>query len=105
MKETSRRQFLKLTAAGVTAAATLPATAATPRRAATIPPHTGKVVPGVHAYADRLGVAAGETIAFHVSNMSACRVSVCKLGHEIDDPRGDQVLHEFDTTPAFPQPI
>ena len=53
-----------------------------PRRHPTaIPPHRPQVVEGIHAYTDRVSVAAGETIRFHVSSSHPYELQVCRLGH------------------------
>ena len=81
------------------------ATAARSSSAAAIPPHRVKVLHGVHAYTDKLSVAAGDTIQFHTSSTVPFRLSVCRLGRRVDDPTGDQVLHEFPAALSKLQPI
>ncbi len=60
-----------------------------------IPPHAGFLVPGIHAYADKVSVAAGEAIDFHVSSTEKYALSVVRLGTRIDDPSGDEVVMDF----------
>lgn len=106
MKGTSRRSFLKSTAAGAVGLSVWPAATAADRpKAAIIPPHTPLTVPGVHGYADTHSVAAGAEIAFHVSDDVPCRATICRLGQAIDDPAGDEVLHEFPALPVRSQAI
>lgn len=59
---------------------------------------------GLHAYAEKI-VSAGETIHFRVSSTVAYELSICRLGHQVDDPAGDEVLHTFATSPPVSQPI
>src|SRR5262245_48746710 len=104
-QKTSRRQFLKTTGAGL-AGVTLsfPARAATASVPA-IPAHKLLAVPGVHLYADEQSVAAGQPIRFHVSSSVPYVLSVCRLGLQVDDPAGDEVLHEFPREAGVVQPI
>ena len=55
-------------------------------RPAAIPPHRPLAVDGVHAYTDRVSVAAGETIRFHVSSSYPYELQVCRLGTDVDSP-------------------
>ena len=48
---------------------------------------------GLHAYAEKI-LTAGETIHFRVSSSVPYKLSVCRLGHEVDDPAGDEVLRQ-----------
>lgn len=108
MRRTSRRQFLRQTGLGVGALAATrlpPRALAAPLPAADIPPHRALEVPGVYAYADRESVRPGETIAFHISSSVAYRLSVCRLGTELDDPTKDEVLYEFPEGRPAVQPI
>jgi len=59
---------------------------------------------GLHAYAEKT-VSAGETIHFRVSSTVPYELSICRLGHQIDDPAGDEVLHTFPQSPPVNQPI
>ena len=70
-----------------------------------IPPHVGKVIPGVHGYASAVSVRAGESIGLHLSNTVPCRVTICRLGTRVDDPSGDDGLHAFPEVPPAPRPI
>ena len=66
---------------------------------ATIPPHRPMTVEGVHAYTDRVSVAAGETIRFHVSSSIPYELQVCRLGTDVDGPARDEILHSFGRSP------
>ena len=103
----TRRDFLKRAGGGVAAAATLklPARGQAPAPAPAIPPHTAIEVPGVHAYALEHSVAAGGTLELCVSASVPYRLSICRLGLQVDDPAGDTVLKRDDEAPANPQPI
>jgi hypothetical protein len=72
---------------------------------ASIPPHTPLAVEGIHAYADRVSVAAGDTIRFHVSSSYPYELEVCRLGTHVDSPARDELLHSFGKSPAAVQPI
>jgi hypothetical protein len=61
-------------------------------------------VPGVHSYAQKI-VAAGETLQFRTSATVPYELSVCRLGRDIDDPSGDEVLKVFPRAEPTPQPI
>jgi hypothetical protein len=69
------------------------------------PPHHPMSVEGVHAYTDRVSVAAGEVIRFHVSSSHQYELQVCRLGTDVDGLSHDQVLHSFGPAPAAIQPI
>jgi hypothetical protein len=62
-------------------------------------------VPGVHAYPLDHSVAAGDTLELCVSASVPYRLSICRLGLQVDDPAGDTVLTRFDQEPARMQPI
>ncbi len=109
MNPINRRRFLKRSGAGAAGVAltlsrggTRPARAARPAR---IPPHRAITIEGVHAYADRMSVAAGETISFHVSNTVPTEVAVFRLGLAVDDPAKDELVAELSSAAARPQPI
>ncbi len=59
---------------------------------------------GLHAYAEKI-LSAGDTIHFRVSSTVPYELSVCRLGHSVDDPAGDEVLHTFPESPPVSQPI
>lgn len=103
----TRRNFIK--AAGATAAASAVARFSPPIEAAPdstqIPPHRALDVPGVHAYPLEHSVAGGGTLELCVSSSVPYRLSICRLGLDVDDPAGDQVLAHFAESPANPQPI
>ncbi len=104
MPATTRREFLKRTGATV-AALKLRSGAAPDTEVRDIPPHRALDVPGVHAYPLEHSVAAGETLELCVSSSVPYRLSICRLGVQVDDPVGDTVLARFDESPANPQPI
>ncbi len=103
----TRREFLKRTGVGVAAAAAVkfsPRATAAPSSSG-IPPHRALDVPGVHAYPLEHSVAAGDTLELCVSNSVPYRLSICRLGLQVDDPAGDTVMKRFEEFPANPQPI
>jgi len=103
----TRREFIKRTGLAVASTAALalkPQAFGAPVRSK-IPPHRALQVEGVHAYADRESVAAGKTIAFHVSSSVNSRLSVCRLGSKMDDPSSDEVLIRFNRIAPKVQPI
>ena len=59
---------------------------------------------GLHAYAEKI-ISAGETIHFRVSSTVPYELSICRLGHEVDDPASDDVLYTFPQAPPVQQPI
>ncbi len=59
---------------------------------------------GLHAYAEKV-VTAGDTLHFRVSSTVPYELAVCRLGHDIDDPVGDEVLFTFPSSPPVQQPI
>ncbi|MCX7824753.1 MAG: LamG domain-containing protein [Verrucomicrobiae bacterium] len=103
----SRRAFVERTGSAVVTA-TL-AGFRRPARANTalspIPPHRALAVPGVHAYALQHSIPAGGTLELCVSSSVPYRLSICRLGRQVDDPAGDAVLARFDESPPNPQPI
>lgn len=103
----SRRDFLKRAGGGVAVAAALklPGRAQATAASASIPPHTALEVPGVHAYPIEHSVAAGEALELCVSSSVPYRLSICRLGLQVDDPAGDSVLQRFAEAKANPQPI
>ena len=104
----TRREFLHCSGAAAAVAAALPgalrAQALTPA-APGIPGHLALAVPGVHAYPLEHSVAAGESLELCVSSSVPYRLSICRLGLQVDDPAGDEVLARFNPAPANPQPI
>jgi hypothetical protein len=103
----SRRQFIKTTGAAAAIAAAPEFSpllhAASPSKS--IPPHRALDVPGVHAYPLEHSVAAGETLELCVSSSVPYRLSICRLGLDVDNPAGDTVLARFAESPANPQAI
>ncbi len=61
-------------------------------------------VPGVHSYAQKI-IAAGETLQFRTSATVPYELSICRLGHKVDDPTSDEVLKTFPVAEPTPQPI
>lgn len=71
-----------------------------------IPPHRGIELPGLHAYAGQISVAAGDSIGFHVSSTASYSFKVCRVGPNADDPELDPVIHDAgDLFPPRSQPI
>ena len=107
MPKSTRREFLIQTSVGVAGIALLPSNrlAAAPKKYPGIPPHREMVVPGVHGYSDRTSVAAGEKIKFHISSTAPYRLSIYRLGLDVDNPDNDEILHTFDTQSTNAQPI
>ena len=62
-------------------------------------------VPGVHVYAMRESVAAGEEIEFCVSSDKDYRFSIVRLGNDPDSPANDETLHRFPAAEPRVQPI
>ena len=60
---------------------------------------------GVHAYTDRLSVAAGETIRFQVSSTHPYEFQVCRLGLDVEGPSQDEVLQTWRVDDPVMQPI
>lgn len=58
-----------------------------------LPPHRSIEVPGLHAYADRISVAAGDSIGFRVSSTAYYDFKICRLGPSADDPTQDEIVH------------
>lgn len=61
-------------------------------------------VPGVHSYAEKI-ICAGDMIRFRTSATVPYELSICRLGHAIDDPAGDDVLKTFPVAEPMAQPI
>ncbi len=99
----SRRNFLKTAGAGVAASA-LPAFQESAAAVAMLP-HRAVQVPGVHAYPLEHSLAPGETLELCISSSVPYRMSICRLGLQVDDPAGDQVMAQFDEAAGNPQPI
>lgn len=113
MSDPTRREFLAA-AGGVLgssavlvpdAAAAETSPAIPPAQPSNIPPHKPQVVEGIHAYTDRVSVAAGEVIRFHVSSTCPYELQVCRLGPDVDGPSRDEILHSFGASAAATQPI
>lgn len=112
MSETDRREFLKRTGLGITGLAALGgcrspgSLSREPAFSSALPaPHREIRLPGFHGYADRESVRAGEEIAFHVSASEPYRLSIARLGSDVDGPSLDEIFHEFPASPARVQPI
>lgn len=110
MTDVNRREFLK--SAGAASAAAVASTGFAQKLLSAdavagdgIPPHRAMVPYGLHAYPHQISVEAGQAIRFHVSSTEAYRLSICRLGEEVDEPGSDEVLHEFPPTPPTPQAI
>ncbi|MHC4402589.1 MAG: LamG-like jellyroll fold domain-containing protein [Planctomycetota bacterium] len=59
---------------------------------------------GLHAYAEKI-VHSGDVIHFRVSSTVPYELEICRLGRQVDDPAGDEVLFTFPESPAVEQPI
>ncbi len=59
---------------------------------------------GLHAYSEKI-LTAGDTIRFRVSSTVPYQLSICRLGWEVEDPDGDDVLFTFPESPPVDQPI
>ena len=75
-----------------------------PAFAESIPPHRALDLVGLHSYAEK-SIEAGETIHFRTSSTVPYELSVCRLGPEVDDPAGDEVLFTFPELQPSSQPI
>ena len=113
MSRDERREFLKVSAAGVLGATSIgqwaaragdSTAAAADTELADLPPHREIVNPGLHAYAER-SVIAGDTIQFRVSSTEPYRLVICRLGHDPANPAVDEQLHAFAASPAATQSI
>ena len=68
--------------------------------------HRAIELQGLHAYADRESVPAGETIQFHVSSQVPYRFRVTKLGLDVDERSSDIEIFRADKeSPSGIQPI
>lgn len=70
-----------------------------------IPPHRAIELPGLHAYASGISIAAGDSIGFHVSSTVPYRLSLCQLGPDIDDSSTDIVIHTLECSSPVAQAI
>ncbi len=113
MSRDERREFLKVSAAGVLGATSIgqwaaragdSTAAAAGAEPADLPPHREIVNPGLHAYAER-SVIAGDTIQFRVSSTEPYRLVICRLGHYPANPAADEQLQAFAGSPAITQSI
>ncbi|HAB17608.1 MAG TPA: LamG domain-containing protein [Verrucomicrobiota bacterium] len=105
MSSANRREFLKTTAAGAMALGASKSLAAGVRGESRIPRHRGLAVVGVHGYANAHSVPAGQRIDFHFSTDVPFRVEVCRLGVQVDDPAGDEMVFDAGGFPAHGQLI
>jgi hypothetical protein len=114
MTDPNRREFLASAGAALAASPFLVAdqgpgehgpTSESATLPAPFPPHRPMAVEGVHAYTDRVSVAAGEVVRLHVSSSHPYELEICRLGTDVDGPARDQVLHSFGPSPAAVQPI
>jgi N,N-dimethylformamidase len=114
MNDSTRREFLAATGGALvsSAFATTESQAGERARAenrepepVAFPPHRPLTVPGIHAYTDRVSVAAGDVVRFHVSSSYPYELQVCRLGPDVDGPARDEVLHSFGPSPAATQAI
>src|SRR5262245_15246257 len=111
MPRSTRRDFLRSTGAAMAAGTIPPANSQLARgepaadAPPAIPPHRSLVVEGVHAYTDKVSVAAGDSIAFQVSSTHPYDLQVCRLGLEVDNPESDQVVFSVPKQDPLAQPI
>lgn len=70
-----------------------------------IPAHRPLHLPGVHGYADCKSLHAGATLDFHISSDRPYRMSICRLGHDVERRSDDAVLHRFEPSAGQVQPI
>ena len=111
MFDPNRRDFLKSSSAAVAAGTVLGTdarvTGAQPQRPteAGIPPHRPLPLDEVHTYTNRLSVAAGETIDFHISSTYPYEFQVCRLGPDVESPSQDEVLQSWQVAEPVMQPI
>lgn len=114
MTDQTRREFFvnaggAIAATPLVAGELLAAAETTGERASSesagIPPHRPIPLEGIHAYTDKISVAAGETVRFQVSSSVPYELQVCRLGVEVDNPASDQVLQTFPKSPAAGQAI
>jgi hypothetical protein len=104
----TRRRFIQSTGLTVAAATVLKVPGRAPaagEMTTEIPPHLALEAPGVHAYPLEHSVPAGGTLELCVSSTVPCRLSICRLGLDVDNPAGDSVLAQFDEASANPQPV
>jgi len=101
----TRRQFLKTTAAGTVTLSTLPRLSAAEADSAPIPPHQAQTAAGIHGYADAHSITAGRTLRFRFSSDVPFKVQICRLGRQVDDPAGDEVVFNAGSVRAQTQPI
>ena len=59
---------------------------------------------GLHAYTEKI-VTAGDTLHVRVSSTVPYELSICRLGHAVDDPTQDEVLQTFPVAQPVAQPI
>jgi hypothetical protein len=113
MNDPNRREFLASAGALASGSFVLAERATNERYAAEsseagsapFPPHRPTTIEGVHAYTDRVSVAAGEVIRFHVSSSHPYGLEACRLGTDVDSPSSDEVLHSFGPNSAAVQPV
>ncbi|MCA9707255.1 MAG: hypothetical protein KDK70_15490, partial [Myxococcales bacterium] len=73
--------------------------------AASIPPHRAVALPGLHAYPEAPSVARGGRLHLHVSSRVPYRLSVWRLGPDVEHPfEGEPCLRQ-PPSPAIEQPI
>jgi len=112
MNHQDRREFLKRASAAWAVGTITPspgvgqaAVGPTPADASEIPPHRPLPLSGVHAYADRVSVAAGGTIGFFVSSTLSYELQICRLGSDPDGPLEDEALQSLSVDRPEPQAI
>jgi hypothetical protein len=114
MNDQTRREFLATAGSAVASVkiAAMEARAETTARQSPndsspepTPPHRAQHIPGIHAYTDRLSVAAGDTIRLHVSSTYPYELEICRLGTDVDSIAQDKILYRFPPHAPQSQPI
>jgi hypothetical protein len=114
MTDSTRRKFLAATGGALASSSFLTTESQAVERAgvenpeavpSAIPPHRPLTVPGIHAYTDRVSVASGDVVRFHVSSSYPYELQVCRLGTDVNSPAQDEILHAFGPSSATTQPI
>ncbi len=109
MHPTSRRAFLRASAAGAASLAVWPASGASTAfvrlTGKPLPAHTPFQPVGVHGYGSGHSVVAGNRIDFHLSTDRPVRLQIFRLGLEVDHAESDRLAADLGVLPRRPQPI
>lgn len=104
----SRRDFLKqglAATAGLVLAPDGISAVARSGAGGDVPRHQPRKVSGVHVYANRESVAAGDALSFFISNEVPVSVQVVRLGTDVDTVAADEIVADLGTLPARMQLI